>query len=86
MSTQHGNKVYFQVLLDPARALLLTQKASDKGVKATALAREAIYQWLATTTDPSLINAAETMDKALWKQSVQNRIAGKRLKKIAAID
>ena len=86
MATQHGNKVYFQILLDPARALLLKQKANDTGVRATELAREAIYKWLASTTDSSVIHAAETIDKALWKQSIQNRIEGKRLKKIAAID
>lgn len=77
MATKHGNKVYFQLLLDPARALLLEQQAQDKGVKATALAREAIYEWLASTTDSAVLEAAEAMDKARWKQSVRNRVAGR---------
>jgi hypothetical protein len=80
MASKHGNKVYFQLLLDPARALLLEQQAQDKGVKATALAREAIYEWLASTTDSSVMQAAEAMDKARWKQSVQNRVAGRQRK------
>ena len=39
MATKHGNKVYIQLLLDPARAMLLEQIAEDKGMKLSALAR-----------------------------------------------
>ena len=86
MASKHGNKIYFQLLLDPARALLLEQQAQDKGVKATALARAAIYEWLATTTDSSVLEAAEAMDKARWKQSVQHRVEGRRQKAMKARD
>jgi hypothetical protein len=84
MASKHGNKIYFQLLLDPARALLLEQQAQDKGVKATALARAAIYEWLASTTDSSVLEAAEALDKARWKQSVQHRVEGRRQKAMKA--
>ena len=71
MGTKHGNKINFQFLLDPARALLLEQQAKDKGVKATDLAREAIYDWLSSVTEPKIMEAAESIDHARWKQSVQ---------------
>lgn len=86
MASKHGNKIYFQLLLDPARALLLEQQAQDKGVKATALARAAIYEWLASTTDSSVLEAAEALDKARWKQSVQHRVEGRRQKAMKARD
>ena len=84
MATKHGNKVYFQLLLDPARALLLQQQAQDKGVKATALAREAIYEWLGSVTEPAVMEAAEAIDDARWKQSVRNRVAGRKRKSAAS--
>jgi len=86
MASKHGNKIYFQLLLDPARALLLEQQAQDKGVKATALARAAIYEWLASTTDSCVMEAAEALDKARWKQSVQHRVEGRRQKAMKARD
>lgn len=78
MATRHGNKIYLQILLDPAKALLLEQQAQDHGVKTTALAREAINYWLKSVTDPNVMEAAEALDKARWKQSVQNRVAGRK--------
>ena len=80
MGTKHGNKINFQLLLDPACALLLEQQARDKGVKATALAREAIYDWLSSVTEPTIMEAAESIDHSSWKQSVQNRVAGRKRK------
>ena len=78
MATKHGNKVYLQILLDPAKALLLEQQAQDQGVRTTALAREAINYWLKSVIDPSVMQAAEALDQARWKQSVQNRVAGRK--------
>lgn len=77
MATKHGNKVYIQILLDPARALLLEQIASDKGVRLTALARQAIYDWVGFMTEPEVFKAAEAMDQARWRQSVQKRLEGR---------
>ena len=81
MALQHGNKIYLQVLLDPARGLILQQIAKDKGLKTTALARQAIYDWLALMTEEHVIKAAEALDKARWQQSVQNRIDGRKRKR-----
>ena len=64
MATKHGNKVYIQLLLDPARALLLEQIAEDKGMKISALARQAIYDWVGYMTEAEVFNAAEALDQA----------------------
>ena len=58
MATKHGNKVYIQLLLDPARALLLEQIAEDKGIKVSALARQAIYDWVLRQLNDSPATAA----------------------------
>ena len=76
MATKHGNKVYIQLLLDPARALLLEQ-IEDKGMKISALARQAIYDWVGYMTEAEVFKAAEALDQARWRQSVQNRIDGR---------
>ena len=78
MALQHGNKIYLQVLLDPARGLVLQQIAKDKGIKTTALARQAIYDWLELMTEEHVMKAAEALDEARWQQSVQNRIEGRK--------
>jgi len=77
MAIKHGNKIYYQVLLDPARAMLLEQLADDKGLKATALARQAIYDWLYLMSEPEVIEVAEAIDKSQWRQSVLNRVLGR---------
>ena len=48
MSRLHGNKRYFQLLLDPERAEVIDQEAARKKVRATALIREWIYEKLAS--------------------------------------
>ncbi len=78
MATKHGNKVYVQLLLDPARALLLEQIAEDKGMKLSALARQAIYDWVGFMTEPEVFKAAEELDEARWRQSVQKRLEGRK--------
>ena len=78
MATRPGNKVYIQVLLDPARASFLQQIAEEKGVKLSALARDAIYSWVSSMTEPEAFKAAEVLDQAQWRESVQNRIAGRK--------
>ena len=46
MARLHGNKRYYQVLIDDDRAEEIEQIATIQGVKATALMREWIYQKL----------------------------------------
>jgi hypothetical protein len=74
MPVRHGNKHYLQILMDNAKFELLEQCAQERGVKTTALARDAVYEWLSTNVDPELFQAANLIDDATWKQSVRNRV------------
>ena len=78
MATKHGNKVYIQLLLDPARAMLLQKLADEKELKLSALARDAIYSWVGSNTDPEEFEAAEALDHAQWRESVQKRLDGRK--------
>ena len=78
MATKHGNKVYIQLLLDPARASLLQELADEKGMKPSALARDAIYSWVGSHTEPAVFEAAEALDHAQWRESVQKRLDGRK--------
>jgi hypothetical protein len=46
MARLHGNKRYYQVLLDDDKAQLIEDHAARKQVRVTALIREWIYQRL----------------------------------------
>lgn len=46
MAIRHGNKTYFQILLDPARAELVSVLAKAKGVKPTSWIRTTVYERL----------------------------------------
>ena len=80
MARNHGNKKYVQLLLDPSRFMLIEQIAQDKGMKPNALLRQAIYDWLGFMMPKEIILAAEKLDEARWKQSIQNRIQGRQEK------
>lgn len=84
MPAKHGNKHYLQVLLDNAKYQLLEQCAQERGVRTTALARDAVYEWLSRNVDPELFQAANLIDDATWKQSVRNRVKGKIEKKFSS--
>ena len=47
MAILHGNKAYFQILLDPARAELVSVLAKAKGVRPTSWIRTIVYERLA---------------------------------------
>jgi hypothetical protein len=74
MPVRHGNKHYLQVLMDNAKYQLLEQCAQQRGVRTTALARDAVYEWLSMNVDPELFQAANLIDDATWQQSVSNRV------------
>ena len=46
MALKHGNKNYYQVLIDPHRSKLIEQAAEKKGMKGTAWGRKAAYNQL----------------------------------------
>ena len=81
MPIRHGNKHYLQVLMDNAKFQLLEQCAQERGMRTTALARDAVYEWLSRNVDPELFNAANLIDEATWKQSVRNRVNARMQKK-----
>ncbi len=60
--------------MDNAKFQLLEQCAQERGVRTTALARDAVYEWLSRNVDAELFNAANLIDEATWKQSVRNRV------------
>ena len=41
MALKHGNKNYYQVLIDPHRSKLIEKAAEKKGMKGTAWVRKA---------------------------------------------
>ena len=87
MSKGHGQRKYLQVLLEPHRGELFFKLAESKGEKASALARDVIYEYLekaAKKADmPSLqYKEAKESDEEAWRQSVQNRLEGRALSKL----
>ena len=46
MALKHGNKNYYQVLIDPHRSKLIEKAAEKKGMKGTAWVRKAAYNQL----------------------------------------
>lgn len=73
----HGKKRYLQVLLDPNRTAILDELAFRAGMRPTAYIRELVYSEL-QRQHPSLYELAAEDDAKLWKQSVANRIAGRK--------
>ena len=77
MAIRHGNKQYFQVLLDPNRAELVQEEALKKQQRATAWIREAVYAELKRVVSASVYSEAEAKDLARWRQSVRSQVEGR---------
>jgi uncharacterized phage protein gp47/JayE len=77
MAIRHGNKQYFQILLDPNRAELVQQEAAKNKQRATAWIREAVYAQLKRAYDSSIYDEAEAQDLARWRQSVRKQVEGR---------
>ena len=80
MALKHGNKSYYQVLIDPNRAELIEKLADKLGIKSTAWIRNIIYEELELEIPRSEYKTAEAKDKLMWRESVQRRIAGRKPK------
>ena len=78
---KHGNKKYFQLLIDPHRAELLKELADEKGVKITAIMRELVYKGLERALPSTTYNEAEALDQAQWRASIRNRVQGRQAKR-----
>ena len=77
MALRHGNKTYFQILLDPHRAQMIQEAASKADKRATAWIREAVYSELKRVSPASVYNEAVAKDQAEWRQSVRKRVEGR---------
>ena len=77
MALQHGNKTYLQILLDPHRAKLVMERAQEKGIRATAWIRDAVYKELERELPASIYKAAQANDEAVWRESVRRRVEGR---------
>ena len=77
MASNHGNKKYYQLLLDPNRSVLIEQYAKERGIRVTAAMKEMLYQQIEALM-PSKYQQAKGVDEILWKQSVSNRVEGRR--------
>ncbi len=81
MAIKHGNKSYFQVLLDPNRSELIEKLASLEGIKGTAWIRNLVYGKLEEEFPSSIYKVAEAKDQLIWRETVKRRIDGRSKKK-----
>jgi hypothetical protein len=77
MATRHGNKSYFQILLDPNRADLVMQLSDQAGVKPTAWIRDALYEVLKRKLPSSVYDEALAKDEVTWRETVRKRVEGR---------
>ena len=78
MTVKHGKKDYYQILLDPHRSELLKELVNNKGIKATSLIREIIYEQLEKKIPKHIYQVALAKDKEVWQESVSNRISARK--------
>ena len=78
MALKHGNKNYYQVLIDPHRSKLIEEKAKKAGIRGTAWVRKAAYSQLEREFSSAEYKIAEAKDELLWRESVQRRIDGRK--------
>ena len=80
MALKHGNKSYYQVLIDPNRAELIEKAADKEGLRCTACVRKVAYDALQREYPSSEYKIAEAKDELMWRESVQRRIEGRKQK------
>ena len=77
MATKHGNRVYIQVLLESFRGQLFLDQAEKHNVKASALVRNIVYDYLAKTLDEDSYRQAVFKDEQKWQEAVDARLKGR---------
>ena len=80
MTIQHGNKDYYQILLDPNRSMFIKQFAGKKGIKTNAYIRNIIYEHLERNLPKHIYKEADAKDKLAWQESVSRRIKARKNK------
>ena len=78
MTVKHGKKDYYQIILDPHRSELLKAIVSEKGIKATSLIRDLIYEQLEKKVPKHIYQVALAKDKAVWRESISNRLIARK--------
>jgi len=86
MATKHGNKSYFQILVDPNRAELIMQQAEKAGQKPTAWIRDALYEVLKRKLPSSIYDEALAKDEVTWRETVRRRVEGRLKNKKDSVD
>ena len=81
MTVKHGKKDYYQILLDPHRSELLKELVHDKGIKASSLIREIVYEQLEKKVPKHIYQVALAKDKAVWRESISNRLIARKKNK-----
>ena len=81
MTSKHGKKDYYQILLDPHRSKLLKDLVKEKGIKATSLIRDLIYEKLEKKVPKHIYQVALAKDKVVWRESVSNRLIARKSNK-----
>ena len=74
----HGQKRYYQILLDPARAALLDRVAENSGVRTTALIRDWLYARLQQSYSTVAYQRAYDEDMRLRAESISRQVDGRR--------
>ena len=78
MTSKHGKKDYYQILLDPHRSELLKDLVNEKGIKASSLIRDLIYEQLEKKVPKHIYQVALAKDKAVWRESISNRLIARK--------
>ena len=81
MTLKHGKKDYYQILLDPYRSKLLKEIVDEQGVKASGFIRKIIYEQIEKEVPKHIYQVALAKDKAVWQESVSNRIISRKKNK-----
>ncbi len=80
MASNHGNRVYIQVLLDEHRGQMFLADAKLQNKKPAAWMREIIYQYLERSWGDFAYQEASDKDKDNYQRGVNARLVGRGLK------
>jgi len=80
MGSNHGNRVYIQVLLDEHRGQMFLADAKLQNKKPAAWMREIVYQYLERAWGDSAYQDASSKDRDNYQRGVNARLIGRGLK------
>ena len=80
MGSNHGSRVYVQVLLDEHRGQMFLADAKLQNKKPAAWMREIVYQYLERAWGDSAYQEASSKDRDNYQRGVNARLIGRGLK------